>query len=196
MHVAADGEAGLEAAQAHRPHVVLLDIAMPGPDGFEICRRLRLLDDVPIVMLTARDEVIDKVHALNLGADDYVAKPFDFDELLARVRAVLRRHHGGEEPLVYDDLVVDPRTREVQRDGHPIELTAREYELLLLFVRHPRQVLTREQLLERIWGHGWKPDTNVLDAHVGHLRQKLEARGGTRVIQTIRGIGYALRVRG
>jgi DNA-binding response OmpR family regulator len=95
-------------------------------------------------MLTARDEVIDKVHALNLGADDYVAKPFDFDELLARVRAVLRRHHGGEEPLVYDDLVVDPRTREVQRDGHPIELTAREYELLLLFVRHPRQVLTRE----------------------------------------------------
>jgi two-component system response regulator MprA len=196
VHVAADGEAGLEAAQAHRPHVVLLDIAMPGPDGFEICRRLRLLDDVPIVMLTARDEVMDKVHALNLGADDYVAKPFDFDELLARVRAVLRRHHGGEEPLVYADLVVDPRTREVRRDGHPIELTAREYELLLLFVRHPRQVLTREQLLERIWGYGWEPDTNVLEVHVGHLRKKLEAHGDPRLIQTIRGIGYALRVRG
>jgi two-component system, OmpR family, response regulator MprA len=194
VQAVATGDAALEAAGAWRPHVILLDIAMPGPDGFEVCRRLRLLGDVPIVMLTARDEVVDKVQALNLGADDYVAKPFDFEELLARIRAVLRRRRdGGEEPLVYADVVVDPRTREVQHGGRPVELTAREYELLVVFMRHPRQVLTREQLLEQVWGYERLPDTNVLEVHVGHLRHKLEAGGGARLVQTIRGIGYALR---
>lgn len=193
VRTATTGEAALAAARTWRPHLVLLDIAMPGPDGFEVCRRLRLADDVPVVMLTARDEVVDKVQALNLGADDYVAKPFDFDELLARVRAVLRRRRAGEEPLVYADLAVDPRTREVQRGGQPVELTVREYELLLAFVRHPRQMLTREQLLELVWGYERLPDTNVLEVHVADLRQKLEAGGGPRLIQTIRGIGYALR---
>jgi two-component system response regulator MprA len=193
VRTATTGEAALAAARTWQPHLVLLDIAMPGPDGFEVCRRLRLADDVPVVMLTARDEVVDKVQALNLGADDYVAKPFDFDELLARVRAVLRRRRAGEEPLVYADLAVDPRTREVQRGGQPVELTVREYELLLAFVRHPRQVLTREQLLELVWGYERLPDTNVLEVHVADLRQKLEAGGGPRLIQTIRGIGYALR---
>src|SRR5712691_6535910 len=149
---AADGEAGLVAARLSRPHVVLLDIAMPGLDGFEVCRRLRLVHDVPIIMLTARDDVVDKVTALNQGADDYVPKPFAFDELVARMRAVLRRHKAGGEPLVYADLELDQATREVQRAGHPIELTTQEYNLLVLFLRHRRQVLGREQILERIWG--------------------------------------------
>jgi two-component system response regulator MprA len=190
---ATDGTAGLSAANAQPPQVVLLDIALPEPDGFEVCRRLRLAHDVPIIMLTARDDVSDKVTALNLGADDYVAKPFAFDELLARMRAVLRRHQKGEEPLTYLDLVVDPRTREVTRSGVPVELTAREFDLLLFFMRRPRQVLTREQLTERVWGYDESPETNALDVHIGHLRQKLEADGGSRLIQTIRGIGYALR---
>jgi two-component system, OmpR family, response regulator MprA len=193
VHTAMDGNAGLDAAQAHRPHVVLLDIAMPGPDGFEVCRRLRVQGDMAIIMLTARDEVVDKVGALNLGADDYVSKPFAFDELVARIRAVLRRRGSESEPLVYADLALHPQTREVQRAGAAIELTAREYELLLLFMRHPRQVLTRDVLLERIWGYDGQADTNTLDVHIGHLRQKLEARGGPRLIRTLRGVGYALR---
>jgi len=190
---AMDGAAGLAAAISHRPHVVLLDISMPGPDGFEVCRQLRLAQDVPIIMLTARDDVVDKVTALNLGADDYVAKPFAFDELVARIRAVLRRHHSGDEPLIYADLVVDPRTREARRGSTALDLTAREFDLFLFFMRHPRQVLTREQLLERVWGFDANADTSVVEVHVGHLRQKLEAGGGPRLIQTIRGIGYALR---
>jgi two-component system response regulator MprA len=190
---APDGAAGLRAASAHHPQVVLLDIAMPEPDGFEVCRRLRLTYDVPIIMLTARDDIGDKVTALNLGADDYVAKPFAFDELLARMRAVLRRHHAGDEPLTYLDLVIDPRTREVHRGSRAIELTGREFDLLLFFVRHPRQVLTRQQLMERLWGYDESPETNALDVHIAHLRQKLQADGRTRLIQTIRGIGYALR---
>ncbi len=190
---AMDGAGGLAAAISHRPHVVLLDISMPGPDGFEVCRQLRLAQDVPIIMLTARDDVVDKVTALNMGADDYVAKPFAFDELVARIRAVLRRHHSGDEPLIYADLVVDPRTREARRGSKALDLTAREFDLFLFFVRHPRQVLTREQLLERVWGFDANADTSVVEVHVGHLRQKLEAGGGPRLIQTIRGIGYALR---
>jgi two-component system, OmpR family, response regulator MprA len=189
---AGDGESGLELANARRPHVVLLDIAMPDPDGFEVCRRLRLVQDMPIIMLTARDDIEDKVTALGLGADDYVPKPFAFEELVARIRAVLRRHHASTEPLVYADLTVDPGTREVNRDRDVISLTPREFELLLLFVRHPHQVLTRQQLLDQVWGFD-QPDSSVLDVHIGHLRQKLEAGGGSRLIHTIRGIGYALR---
>lgn len=193
VFTAADGNAGLAAASAHEPHVVLLDIAMPGPDGFEVCRRLRAMGDTAIIMLTARDEVVDKVGALNLGADDYVAKPFAFDELVARIRAVLRRKRTGSEPLAYADLTLNLQTREVRRAGNAIDLTAREYELLLMFMRHPRQVLTRDQLLEHVWGYDAHADTNTLDVHIGHLRQKLEAGGGARLIQTLRGVGYALR---
>ena len=193
VYTALDGPAGLDAARRHQPHLVLLDIAMPGPDGFEVCRRLRLQADVAIIMLTARDDVADKVSALNLGADDYVAKPFAFDELVARIRAVLRRHNVGGEPLVYADLALNPATHEVQRAGYRVELTTREYELLVLFMRHPRQVLTRDQILERVWGYDSETETNALEVHVGHLRQKLEAHGGSRLIQTIRGIGYTLR---
>jgi two-component system, OmpR family, response regulator MprA len=193
VYTAVDGETGLAAAKQHEPHIVLLDIAMPGLDGFEVCRRLRLQDDIAIIMLTARDEVTDKVSALNLGADDYVPKPFAFDELVARIRAVLRRHKAGGEPLVYANLELDQATREVHRAGHLIELTTQEYTLLLFFMRHPRQVLGREQILERVWGYHTNIDSHVLEVYIGHLRQKLEAHGGTRLLQTIRGYGYALR---
>lgn len=193
VYTAVDGETGLATARQCQPHIVLLDIAMPGPDGFEVCRRLRLQEDIAIIMLTARDEVTDKVSALNLGADDYVPKPFAFDELIARMRAVLRRHKVGGEPLVYADLELDQATREVRRAGQEIDLTPQEYNLLLLFLRHPRQVLSREQILERIWGYSPEIDTHVLEVYIGHLRQKLEINGGKRLIQTIRGFGYALR---
>jgi two-component system response regulator MprA len=191
---ATDGETGLAAAREHRPHLVLLDIALPGPDGFELCRHLRRQEfDMAIIMLTARDDVRDKVSALNLGADDYVAKPFSLDELVARIRAVLRRHRAEGEPLVYADLLLNPASHEVERAGQPLALTVREYELLLLFMRHPRQVLTREQILEQVWGYQTEVDTNVVDVFIGHLRQKLEAQGGSRLIQTLRGVGYVLR---
>ncbi len=193
VYTASDGEAGLSAATAHRPHLVLLDIAMPGRNGLEVCKRLRLLADPAIIMLTARDDVLEKVNALNLGADDYVAKPFAFDELVARIRAVLRRHKTAGEPLIYDDLTLDLDSRQVHRAGQAVDLTVREFELLLLFMRHPRQVLTREQILQQVWGYDSDVDTNVLEVFIGHVRQKLEAYGGRRVIQTVRGIGYTLR---
>lgn len=193
VYTAADGEAGLSAAKEHQPHLVLLDISMPGIDGFEVCRRLQLQEDIAIIMLTARDEVVDKVSALNLGADDYIPKPFAFDELVARIRAVLRRHKIGGEPLVYADLELNQATREVHRGGQLVELTTQEYNLLLFFLRHPRQVLSRQQILERVWGYNTEIDTHVLEVYIGHLRQKLSAQGGKRLIQTIRGYGYALR---
>jgi two-component system response regulator MprA len=193
VYTASDGADGQGAVRSHRPHIVLLDIAMPGMDGFEVCRHLRLESDVPIIMLTARDDVADKVSALDLGADDYVPKPFAFDELLARIRAVLRRRQEGEEPLAYMDLTLDPSTHEVRRGDRMVELTATEYGLLLLFLRHPRQVLTREQILWQVWGFRDPPDTTVLDVHVGHLRRKLETGDEPRLIHTIRGIGYVLR---
>ena len=193
VYTAPDGEAGLIAAKKYQPHLVLLDITMPGVDGFEVCRRLRLLDDMAIIMLTARDDVTDKVNALGLGADDYVPKPFSFDELVARIRAVLRRHTGSQELLCYGDMELNQATHEVQRNGQVMELTTREYDLLLMLMRHPRQVLTRDRLLEQVWGYNADLETNVLEVHMGHLRQKLEAHGGTRVIQTIRGVGYVLK---
>jgi two-component system response regulator MprA len=177
----------------HQPDIVLLDIGMPGLDGFEVCRRLRALEDIAIIMLTARGDVMDKVNAFNLGADDYVPKPFAFDELLARMRAVLRRHKVEGEPLTYSDLKLNQATREVWRVEHRVELTSQEYNLLLFFMRHPRQVLSREQILEHVWGYNTEIDTHVLEVYIGHLRQKLEAYGGVRLIQTIRGYGYTLR---
>jgi two-component system response regulator MprA len=193
VYTASDGETGLIAAQKYQPHLVLLDIMMPDVDGFEVCRRLRLLDDIAIIMLTARDDVTDTVTALGLGADDYVPKPFSFDELVARIRAVLRRHPGNQEKLSYGNLELNQSTHEVYRNGQVMELTTREYDLLLILMRHPRQVLTRDRLLEQVWGYNANLETNVLEVHMGHLRQKLEANGDTRVIQTIRGVGYVLK---
>ena len=193
VYTAPDGESGLTAAKMYQPHLVLLDIGMADLDGFEVCHRLRLLGEVAIIMLTARDDVADKVNALGLGADDYVPKPFSFEELVARMRAVLRRHKSSEEPLTYVDLSLNQVTHEVFRGEQQIELTTREYDLLLFFLRHPRQVLTRDQILAQVWGYEADLETNVVEVHIGHLRQKLEASGRMRVIQTIRGVGYALR---
>ncbi len=188
-----DGPSAIEAARAVRPHLVLLDIAMPGRDGLEVCRAMRREHQIPIVMLTARDDVLDKVTALDQGADDYVVKPFAFDELVARIRAVLRRHQAGDETIAYGDLAANPLTREVTRNGRAVDLTAREFEILRLFLQHPRQVFTRQQILERVWGGDNEVDANAVEVHIAHLRQKLDAGASSRLIHTIRGIGYALR---
>jgi two-component system, OmpR family, response regulator MprA len=193
VHVAADGNEALRITRAEPPDLVILDVMLPGIDGLEVCRRLRRGTNVPILMLTARDAVPDRIAGLDSGADDYLVKPFDFDELLARVRALLRRAHpqaGGT--LTFADLRLDTGTREVHRGKRRIELTTREYELLLLFMRHPRQVLTREQILEQVWGDA-DVESNAIEVHIARLRDKLEAEGKERLIQTIRGAGYAFR---
>ncbi len=194
--LAADGPEALQIARTHALDLVVLDVMLPGMDGLEVCRRLRRGSSVPILMLTARDAVADRIVGLDSGADDYLVKPFDFDELLARIRALLRRSQPqGEEVLSYADLELNTATREASRSGRRIELTTREYELLLLLLRHPRQVLTREQILSRLWGDA-PVESNTIEVHIGRLRDKLEASGEPRLIQTIRGAGYALREEG
>jgi two-component system response regulator MprA len=193
VQLAADGPEALRSARVEPPDLVVLDIMLPGMDGLEVCRRLRRGIDVPILMLTARDAVTDRIAGLDSGADDYLIKPFDFDELLARIRALLRRSQSaGEGALAFADLRLDTRTREAYRNGRRVELTTREYELLLLFLRHPRQVLTREQILDYVWGDTGV-DSNAIEVHIARLRDKLEAAGEERLIQTVRGAGYALR---
>jgi two-component system response regulator MprA len=187
---ATTGAHGLAVAHAEHPDVVLLDIGMTDVDGYAVCRQLRASLDVPVIMLTARDEVEDKVRALGLGADDYVTKPFAFDELAARIRAVLRRTPARGDMLTFADLTVDLTMREVTRQGRTIALTGREFDLLVTFLRHPRQVLTREVLLQGAWGYDFGGETKVVDVYIGYLRQKL---GEPRLIHTIRGVGYALR---
>jgi two-component system response regulator MprA len=169
---------------------------MPEVDGLAACRRLREEGSrVPVLMLTARAGVGDRVDGLDAGADDYLVKPFALEELLARIRALLRRggHERGEEPLRFGDIVLDPGTREVLRNGREIELTRTEFNLLELFLRNPRQVLTRSLIFERVWGYDFGPTSNALDVYIGYLRRKTEAGGEPRVIQTVRGVGYALR---
>ncbi|MBO0689280.1 MAG: response regulator transcription factor, partial [Candidatus Dormibacteraeota bacterium] len=170
----------------------ILDLMLPGMDGVEVCRRLREMNDVPVVMLTARDTTDDQVTGLDSGADDYLVKPFVKEELLARIRAVLRRRAPGEQPRTYQvaDLVLDDRAHRVYRGDREIELTPREYELLLFFLRHPGEVLSQDRLLAAIWGY---TGSKVLDVYVGYLRTKLEAEGESRLIHTVRGIGYVLR---
>jgi two-component system response regulator MprA len=167
---------------------------MPGLNGFEVCRLVRRESGVPILMLTARDEATDKVTGLDCGADDYVVKPFDTDELMARVRALLRRVQPRQvEVLRFADVELVPSERDARRDDTPLELTAREYELLELFMRHPRQVLSREQILQDVWGFDYLGDSNLVDVRIKYLRDKLEAGGRSRLIQTVRGAGYVLR---
>jgi two-component system response regulator MprA len=174
---------------------MILDVLMPGVDGLEVCRRLRNSGSrLPVLMLTARVEVENRVAGLDAGADDYVTKPFALEELLARVRALLRRtQEDGSEKLVFADLELDPGTREIRRDGEPIELTRTEFSLLELFMRNPRQVLTRSVIFERVWGYDFGFGSNSLDVYIGYLRRKTEAGGRPRLIQTVRGVGYALR---
>jgi two-component system response regulator MprA len=196
IELADDGLAALEALEANgEPDAMILDILMPGLDGLEVARRLRRDGSrLPILMLTARVEVDDRVAGLDAGADDYVTKPFALDELLARVRALLRRsQEDGSERLSFGDLELDPGTREVTRGGEAIELTRTEFSLLELFLRNPRQVLTRSIIFERVWGYDFGFGSNSLDVYIGYLRRKTEAGGKPRLIQTVRGVGYALR---
>jgi two-component system, OmpR family, response regulator MprA len=193
--LAGDGEEALLMARDRPPDLVVLDVMLPGLDGVEVCRRLRAsARHLPILMLTARDRVPDRVAGLDAGADDYLVKPFAFDELTARIRALLRRADPSEEEtLHFADLTVNPGTREVHRDGELIDLTTKEYELLEFFLRHPRQVLTRDLIFARVWGSDFLGESNVIDVHVMRLREKLEANGRPRLIHTIRGAGYSLR---
>ena len=190
---ALDGPAALKDLEGFRPDVVVLDLMLPGLSGLEVCRRTRAKSDVPILILSARDEVEDRVDGLNLGADDYLVKPFAFEELAARVIALLRR--SGAPPgrfLRQADLELDQATREVRRSGHLIDLTAREFALLRYFMEHPRQVLSKNQLLEAVWGYDYVGDSNVVEAYVSYLRRKLNAPGEPDLIQTVRGSGYRL----
>jgi two-component system response regulator MprA len=192
--VADEGEVALDTLRREPIDLLILDVMMPGANGFEVCRTVRRESAVPILMLTARDEAIDKVTGLDCGADDYVVKPFNPDELMARVRALLRRVQPRQlEVLRFSDVELVPSEREAKRDGDPLELTAREYELLELFMRHPRQVLSREQILQDVWGFDYLGDSNLVDVRIKYLRDKLESGGRSRLIQTVRGAGYALR---
>ncbi len=197
VELAADGEAALERLDGPTPaDAVILDVLMPGIDGLEVCRRLRARRNaVPVLMLTARAEVDSRVAGLDAGADDYLAKPFALAELLARLRALLRRAANDDDGSVlrFSDLEVDLGTREVRRGSALIELTRTEFSLLELFLRNPRQVLTRSIIFERVWGYDFGPTSNSLDVYIGYLRRKTEDGGAPRLIHTVRGVGYALR---
>jgi two-component system, OmpR family, response regulator MprA len=196
IELAEDGEQALRQLEAAgEPDAMVLDVLMPRLDGLEVCRRLRNSGSrLPVLMLTARVEVENRVAGLDAGADDYVTKPFALEELLARLRALLRRRtDGGGEVLRFADLELDPGTREVRRGGEPIELTRTEFSLLELFMRNPRQVLTRSVIFERVWGYDFGYASNSLDVYIGYLRRKTETGGKPRLIHTVRGVGYSLR---
>ena len=194
VEVATDGPGALVAARDRPPDLVVLDVMLPGLDGIEVCRRLREGSDVPILMLTARDAVSDRVAGLDAGADDYLVKPFAYEELLARVRALLRRREpGGRELLHCGDLVMDVTGHEVRRGERAVELTALQFELLEHFLRHPRQVLDRDRLLQSVWGVDSDAISNVVDVTIGELRARLEADGQPRLLHTVRGVGYVLK---
>ena len=198
VQLAGDGGEALERLDERAPDAVVLDVLMPRVDGLELCRRMRLRGDrTPVLMLTARDAVRDRVAGLDAGADDYLVKPFALDELLARLRALLRRAmpDAGGAPLRFLDVELDPVAHEVRRAGRPIALTRTEYLLLELFLRHPRQVLTRSLIFENVWGYDFGPTSNSLEVYMGYLRRKTEAGGEARLLHTVRGVGYVLRER-
>jgi DNA-binding response OmpR family regulator len=192
VELARDGLEALSAVAARRPDLILLDLNLPGLDGLDVCRRVRQASDVPIIMLTARGDVDERVEGLEAGADDYLPKPFKFKELLARVRAVLRRRTSAvERVLKFATVELNRDTREVFQDGRPVHLTPRELDLLEVFMLHPRQVMTREVLLDRVWGTDYLGDGNLIEVHISALRDKL-GDADRRLIRTVRGVGYAL----
>ncbi|MEB3178890.1 MAG: response regulator transcription factor [Nostocaceae cyanobacterium] len=195
VSVAHDGLTGLTAARETHPDLLILDWMLPGLSGIEICRRLRSTGDkVPVILLTAKDEVSDRVAGLDAGADDYVVKPFSLEELLARVRAHLRRTQQVDPDILqFEDLSLNRRTREVFRNSHLIELTAKEFDLLEYLLNHPRQVITRDRILEQVWGYDFMGDSNIIEVYIRYLRLKLEANNEKRLLQTVRGVGYVLR---
>jgi len=194
VETALDGKQGLDIARESIPDLVVLDWMLPGLDGLEVCQRLRAASDVPILMLTAKDAVADRVEGLDAGADDYLVKPFDFDELLARIRALLRRAQPqGAEILTFSDLKLDTGTHQAFRGDIAIDLTAKEYELLELFLNNPRQVLTRDIIFDRVWGYDFGGESNIIEVYVRYLRQKTESEGQPRLLHTVRGVGYVLR---
>jgi two-component system, OmpR family, response regulator MprA len=195
VDVAPDGPSAITAARERPPSLVVLDLMLPGMDGLEVARRLRAASDVPIIMLTARDAVPDRVAGLEAGADDYLIKPFAFEELLARIRAQLRRRQRDENPAVlrYGSLAMDTAAHHVTIGERHVDLTAKEYDLLELFMRNPQQVMTREVIYDRVWGYDFGGESNIIEVYVRYLRQKLEARGEARLIHTVRGVGYILR---
>ncbi len=195
VSLASDGPAALEEIAIRPPEALVLDIGLPGIDGLEVCRRLRAADDdTPVLMLTARDAISDRVEGLDAGADDYLVKPFALAELLARLRALLRRRpEDATDVLRFSDLSLDPVTREAERGDRSFTLTRIEYDLLELLLRHPRQVLTRELILDRVWGYTFDSGTNSLAVYIGYLRRKTELEGEPRLIHTARGVGYVLR---
>lgn len=193
ISVAGDGTSALRLALNEKPDIIILDVMLPGLSGLDVARRLRPVSDAAIIMLTARDEIDDRVAGLDTGADDYLTKPFAFKELMARVRAVLRRRGKSlDRTLAFADIELDRETRVVTRGGRAIDLTPREFELMELFLVHPRQVLTRDAILSRIWGYEYAGDDNVIEVYVRHLREKLDDNP-PKLIQTVRGVGYALR---
>lgn len=195
VDTAENAEAAFHAMRERVPDAIILDLMLPDMDGIEVCRRVREASTVPILILTARDSIEDRVTGLDAGADDYVVKPPEIDELLARIRALLRRHKMEADPEIYEfaDLRLNPRTRQVFRGNEEIHLTAKEFDLLHLFMRHPNQVLTREMIYEHIWDYDFGGESNIIEVYVRYLRTKLEASGRPRLIQTVRGVGYALR---
>ena len=196
VETAADGEEALAKLKAAQPDVVILDVLMPEMSGLEVCRRMRVEgDQTPVLMLTAREAVNDRVAGLDAGADDYLPKPFALEELLARLRALVRRstYEGAGLQLSFADLTLDLRTREARRGTRPVELTRTEFLLLELFLRNPRQVLTRTMIFERVWGYDLSESSNSLGVYIGYLRRKTEAGGEPRLLHTVRGVGYVLR---
>jgi two-component system response regulator MprA len=194
VELAADGAEALDRLADSPPDAIVLDVAMPRIDGLEVCRRLRATGDrTPVLMLTARDAIDDRVEGLDAGADDYLVKPFALRELRARLRALLRRTERGPELMRYADLTLDPGAREVWRGERRIELSRTEFGLLELFMRHPRQVLTRSQIFEAVWGYDFGATSNALGVYMGYLRRKTEDGGGPRLLHTVRGVGYVLR---
>jgi two-component system response regulator MprA len=194
VDTACDGAEALSKLRDIEPDLIVLDVMMPGIDGLEVSKRLRLVNDIPILMLSAKGTLSDKVSGLNSGADDYLLKPFEFDELLARVRALLRRRHPKEgEVLRFSDIILNTSSREVKRRNENIELTAQEFDLLEFLMRNPRQVLKRDQIYQKVWGYDFEGESNVIEVYIRYLRAKLELEGLPKLIHTVRGVGYVLK---